>query len=439
MGNVPGKEERYSGDDASSTRRRGNSINSIAVREILNPSNGYRKRKSAKEKEANREQIIKDLIVNHEENVDGGFLAPYGVYNSNFDYATDIVRKLIIDRKLSPFYLPLQDFDESWTDGELLVQLDNILLHSPISSEIEETTILDPNSKHYHKHLQARLFEKLLLDKRIAWQNEAQSRYQREKKLAYVNGFRKENIPSKEFLLRLYRNAKECPICFLYYPDNFNYTRCCVQPICSECFVQIKRLDPHPPHDEHGNAQNESLATTAPKDLISEPTKCPFCAMSNFGVTYSPPADIKTGFGGISAYDYKDNKVLQNSDINSDNDESAIAETTETLEVPKKPIQRRHLLPPEHENVITTDFIRPDWERKLNSARMKLARRSAAATAIHASSLLMNETGTGQTRSSRTDSNADLEQKMIEEALRLSLLEEEERQSRKNEERSGRH
>src|SRR5205814_1664603 len=45
----------------------------------------------------------------------------------------------------------------------------------------------------------------------------------------YVNG-----IPIEAFL---YKDATECPICFLYYPPYLNRTRCCDQPICSECFV----------------------------------------------------------------------------------------------------------------------------------------------------------------------------------------------------------
>lgn len=35
----------------------------------------------------------------------------------------------------------------------------------------------------------------------------------------------------------------ECPICFLWYPENINYCRCCHQPICTECFVEIKRSE----------------------------------------------------------------------------------------------------------------------------------------------------------------------------------------------------
>ena len=41
----------------------------------------------------------------------------------------------------------------------------------------------------------------------------------------------------------------------LYYPKHLNISRCCLQPICSECFVQIKRLDPHPPHDDQSNQE----------------------------------------------------------------------------------------------------------------------------------------------------------------------------------------
>ncbi|KAL3899537.1 MAG: hypothetical protein SGCHY_001971 [Lobulomycetales sp.] len=59
----------------------------------------------------------------------------------------------------------------------------------------------------------------------------------------------------------------ECPICFLYYPSNINYTRCCEQPICSECFVQVKR-------------SLENL----------DPCSCPYCVESDFGVVYTPPS-----------------------------------------------------------------------------------------------------------------------------------------------------
>ena len=66
-----------------------------------------------------------------------------------------------------------------------------------------------------------------------------------------------------------FRRSVECPICFLYYPTNMNYSRCCHKPICTECFVQIKRSD----------------------ELLS-PAHCPYCVEPNFGVVYYPPRNI---------------------------------------------------------------------------------------------------------------------------------------------------
>src|SRR5439155_5632312 len=90
----------------------------------------------------------------------------------------------------------------------------------------------------------------------------------------YVNG-----LPIEAFL---YKDAAECPICFLYYPPYLNRTRCCDQAICSECFVQIKRPDPHPPEHEQPDPNAPPL-TPAEREaqpdgqLVSEVATCPFC------------------------------------------------------------------------------------------------------------------------------------------------------------------
>jgi hypothetical protein len=88
----------------------------------------------------------------------------------------------------------------------------------------------------------------------------------------------------------LYNDAVECPICFLvslsigsqrdtkngksfntifsqFYPSNINHSRCCDQPICTECFIQIRR----------------------PPEAPATPASCPFCVEENFGVLYKPP------------------------------------------------------------------------------------------------------------------------------------------------------
>jgi hypothetical protein len=48
-----------------------------------------------------------------EETVDGGQLMPHGVYKGPQDWDYRSVRKLIIERKLAPFYKGLSDYDES--------------------------------------------------------------------------------------------------------------------------------------------------------------------------------------------------------------------------------------------------------------------------------------------------------------------------------------
>lgn len=51
-----------------------------------------------------------NLVVKFDEIVDGGFLAPYGVHDDErkLDYNDKIVRQLIVDRRLQPFYIPLR-------------------------------------------------------------------------------------------------------------------------------------------------------------------------------------------------------------------------------------------------------------------------------------------------------------------------------------------
>ncbi|KAI7830787.1 hypothetical protein BX661DRAFT_180085 [Kickxella alabastrina] len=73
-------------------------------------------------------------------------------------------------------------------------------------------------------------------------------------------------------LQKLLRRHVECPICFLYYPQNINYTRCCHKPLCTECFVQIKRkLD----------------------DGLITPTHCPYCVEVNLGIIYYAPVGVR--------------------------------------------------------------------------------------------------------------------------------------------------
>lgn len=56
----------------------------------------------------------------HDESVDYGSLVPQGVYTGPRDWNHAIVSQLIVARKLAPFYRPLEDYEESWDDDQLL-------------------------------------------------------------------------------------------------------------------------------------------------------------------------------------------------------------------------------------------------------------------------------------------------------------------------------
>lgn len=192
----------------------------------------------------------------------------------------------------------------------------------------------------------------------------------------------------------LYKDATECPICFIYYPPYLNKTRCCDQPICSECFVQIKRPDPHPPEHEHNDPSNPSPPQAAaqenPDTLVSEPANCPYCQQPEFGVTYEPPPFRRgLAYANLAAVNHG-SAMSSSSSLNS-----AVSPTL-------KPINGRRRttsVSASDATVITTDKVRPDWATKLANARNHAARRSAAATALHTAAYMM---GNGVSTESRS-------------------------------------
>lgn len=184
----------------------------------------------------------------------------------------------------------------------------------------------------------------------------------------FVNGLRLEAF--------LYKDASECPICFLYYPPYLNKTRCCDQPICSECFVQIKRPDPHPPEHHDSNGQPAPSGPHEAANLVSEPAACPFCVQPEFGVTYEPPP-FRRGL----TYQGRGHHVASAMSAMS----SSSSLNSQGVATPGGTSNRRRTtsLSATAPQVITTDKVRPDWAKKLSDARAHALRRSAAATALH--------------------------------------------------------
>ena len=195
----------------------------------------------------------------------------------------------------------------------------------------------------------------------------------------------------------LYKDASECPICFLYYPPYLNKTRCCDQAICSECFVQIKRPDPHPP--EHADptapqppqAENVNAEAVDPEELISEPAACPFCVQPEFGVTYDSPPFRR----GLTYVNQASTYPLANrsSAMSSESSLGSVLSNGGRMSPTNATRRRTTSVSATSPFVITTDRVRPDWHHKLAAARAHTARRSAAATALHTAAYLMGNRG----------------------------------------------
>jgi hypothetical protein len=118
--------------------------------------------------------------THHEDTVDFGHLIPQGVYSGARDWKEDVVTQLIIDRKLAPFYRPLEEYDPSWGDEQILAARKE----PPLPVEQEPTgsrsDAASPTIKSTHH-------KRLSISKELPRSAEA----------------------------AIYRDAAECPICFL--------------------------------------------------------------------------------------------------------------------------------------------------------------------------------------------------------------------------------
>lgn len=430
----------------------GNRYRSGSLQEANATYSSPHKRRSSKEKEQIKEQHARNILVKYDESVDGGFLAPYGSYGfDKLDYNADVVKSLIIQRRLAPFYTPLQDFDSTWSREELLKIVEGLPLHAAFNEHPEEFEDIPtgdlnkPNfdylmdrtcTKKEYRRMHAKIFRARLHKKRIIWQ-ETENEVFLEAKLDVRSGKVKNNyLPSEELKYDLYAHGSECPICFLYIPGPLNYSTCCQQPICSECFVQIKRADPHFPHEEVDPTQPvKDDSEKDPNLLTTEPANCPYCATTEFTVIYRPPKNRKVGIQGIPPATYKSPAAT-----NGEGDTNVDDEKPENKTINMS-------------NAVSSDNIRPDWEAKLHKERQRLARRAANATAIHVSNQLVNPeyavSGTQPAtttrksgQNSRSTSNSgtrrsqrqgksieELENQMVQEAIRLSLKDEENRKT----------
>ncbi|KIM49437.1 hypothetical protein M413DRAFT_59264 [Hebeloma cylindrosporum] len=338
----------------------------------------------------------------HDESVDYGSLVPQGVYTGPRDWNQAIVSQLIVGRRLAPFYRPLEEYEDSWDDDQILAARKEL---PDLDSTDSVTRIEAAPSAAAHA-----------------------SSYRSKRPGSLKEPARPE--------AQVYRGAVECPICFLYYPPNINHSRCCDQAICTECFVQIKRAEPTTTH------------------LVSEPAACPYCVQDNFGVVYAPPP-WRAGLGSEGSNPFW----------------SDTQRSSEPTAPPTHKRRQKSFGADSPEVVTTVDQIRPDWEAKLEAIRAAVARRanrriimrqvgdrlipvgvtsgrvhalSPEEAAAAASAAESNGSRRGRRRQGNQNgpfeqfmgmAGQDLEELMLMEAMRLSLLDHEEHQRKEAEEK----
>ena len=117
--------------------------------------------------------------------VDFGGLNPQGVYTGPKDWNHAIVSQLICERRLAPFYRPLEDYEDDWSDDQILASRKVLSEGEPGSSETWNLRQESTHSSH----------------------NNTSKGSHSKRPLA------KETIRCPE--AAIYRGAVECPICFL--------------------------------------------------------------------------------------------------------------------------------------------------------------------------------------------------------------------------------
>lgn len=136
--------------------------------------------------------------AHHDNTVDYGFLVPQGVYTANPDWNQQIVTQLIVERRLAPFYRPLEDFEEDWDDEQILAARKQL-------PERDSETIVTagPRSDQCSNHSGSNSLGGVSRSSSVNMANRRP-------------GALKE--PSRIPEAMVYRGAVECPICFLVCP-----------------------------------------------------------------------------------------------------------------------------------------------------------------------------------------------------------------------------
>mmetsp|Transcript_17276 Transcript_17276/g.25695 ORF Transcript_17276/g.25695 Transcript_17276/m.25695 type:complete len:258 (-) Transcript_17276:123-896(-) len=205
------------------------------------------------------------------------------------------------------------------------------------------------------------------------------------------------------------KGLEECPICFLWYPGGLNRVKCCKQSICTECFTQIKKP--------------------------AASVMCPFCTQEGFDVSFRGP---------------KTDEELREEQQDVDNYKAAQQrQRQEEIERDQKRQQEREAAAKKKSNTLTTnassvvvttidDDDSPTSSSSSSSSTDDLQQVASASksaqipdndsSSTSSTSSLTNHVQTlnlGTPQQQDPQAAAALEEQMLAEAIRLSLLQSE--------------
>jgi len=367
-----------------------------------------------------------------DQQINYGSLVTHGIYTAQPEYDIEVVRGFILKKKLSPFYKGMEEY----SDNPFPTPSTSAPSDTPKpSTSLEETSVSASGSVDNNSNNDDSQYSKKRLSNRNSLDNRRRSRHDSFSSIRMRKGsshrsdfddsFASSSSPSfpvssqssikvepehplyskEEF----FKYPIECPICFLYYPRNINYTRCCDQPICTECFIQIKRTFQNP-----------------------EPTCCPYCVQPNFGVTYLSP----------DSEEYqKQYEILVKSKEQHDSEAEKLLSQGST---PGK--KRRNSISHTDPHIVSSDDIYPGWmlkyeqyqreQRRLEAMRVRnfnvQVNNNAALALLDAFLQLPIENSNSQSNQNQNQNRQrrghglqalgnDLEELMLLEAIRRSL------------------
>ena len=405
-----------------------------------------------------------DLLYPRSTIVDGGYMYPSGIYNSSpsagtvkpihrqtsdeqlddcLKYDLNLVQQLIMNRHLAPFYKGLAEFaDVEHVHSRILG-----VSTRPASSTSDSRRKLADNifdsisatdkscsktSRAYSQHKPKRNRGMSAVAKSISGllspsSSSSGAARNRQQSVSAPNSPEEGPLSrcssSNNLYAEIYKDPVECPICFLIYPSNINYTSCCNQSICTECFVEIHR------------------------GIDLSPACCPFCCQEQFGVYYrqfefdSDSNDIENAFTNQDVHNTVTSQSLQikspHLEVTSMNPEPA-----PSLRRPKSQFAISTSIHAS-KRIVTTDEIRPkllEYIQAKRKAAQEAARLAEIEQQIQLARLLQgpsnwrrrqNPSHSRPRQSALPDlpfyvyessgSSQDMEDLMINEAIRRSL------------------